>query len=61
MRDYATVWDEEIGTRVIAKGYEHVKAFVKDGSDYYAVLLPAKDFGCVMYEEGKYLSDTGED
>lgn len=51
----ATEWKE--GGYALKAGYEHVKAFVEDGSDYYAALTPTKDFGCVMHEEGKYVSE----
>ena len=51
----ATEWKE--GVAALKAGYEHVKAFVEDGSDYYAALTPTKDFGCVMHEEGKYVTE----
>lgn len=53
----ATEWSKEEGTLVLKAGYEHVKAFVEDGSDYYAALTSTKDFGCVMHEEGKYVAE----
>jgi hypothetical protein len=56
MRYELTEWDKESGTIVLTEEAKHMKAFVTDGSDYYAALLPAKDFGCVMHEEGKYES-----
>ena len=52
-----TEWDKETGKTKLKQGSEHIKAFVEDGSDYYAALLPTKDFGCVMHEEGKYVSE----
>lgn len=50
----ATEWDQQTGCLVLTKENKHVKAFVEDGSDYYAALIPSKDFGCVMHVEGKY-------
>lgn len=47
----ATEWLPEEEGSVLKKGYKNVKAFVEDGSDYYAALKPTKDFGCVMHEE----------
>ena len=54
MIDNDVEWSQGEG-RVLRKGREHVKAFVEDGSSYYAALLPTKDFGCVMHEEGTWL------
>lgn len=53
----ATEWSKEEDTVVLKAGYEHIKAFVEDGSDYYAALTPTKYFGCVMHEEGKYVAE----
>ena len=53
----ATEWSKEEDTVVLKAGCEHIKAFVEDGSDYYAALTPTKDFGCVMHEEGKYVAE----
>ncbi len=36
--------------RVLKSEYENNKAFVQDGSDYYAFLLTKPDFGCVQYK-----------
>ena len=52
-----TEWDKETGKIKLKQGSEHIKAFVEDGSDYYAALISTKDFGCVMHEEGKYVSE----
>jgi len=50
MRDEVTEWTTE--GLIVEEGN---LAFVTDGSDYYAALLPMKDFGCVMHEEGTWL------
>ena len=44
----STEWDEGFNRRVTA-AFAETKAFVQDGSDYFAKLLTKPDFGCVMH------------
>ena len=47
----ATDWDPDYNQRVILPEFAHCKAFVQDGSDYWAQLQTLPDFGCVMHED----------
>ena len=55
-RAVVMVWDagewEEVG-RILKPEYAHLKAFVTDGSDYWAALLTLPTFGCVQHEPRK--------
>ncbi len=46
-----TEWSTDKSKRVLKEEHKNVKAFVEDGSDYYAALLCTKYFFCNMYEE----------
>jgi len=48
---YSTEWKEVDGYYARVLTDESTKAFVQDGSDYYAELLTLPDFGCVQFEE----------
>ena len=47
----ATEWNEDGDARVFMPEHKDKKAFVQDGSDYYAELLTMPDFGCIQHEE----------
>ena len=46
----ATEWDEDGEGRKFSDCHKDTKAFVQDGSDYWACLLTKPDFGCVSYQ-----------
>ena len=43
-------WSENFDRRVIRPECANKKAFVQDGSDYYASLRTRADFGCNQWE-----------
>ena len=47
----ATEWNHDYTGRTRTEENKNDLAFVQDGSDYYAILKPTPDFGCVMYCE----------
>lgn len=48
----ASYWEKETDIRVsLRPEYKDKKAFVEDGSSYYAELMTMPDFGCVAHEE----------
>lgn len=46
----ATEWDDDYEKRTLKQKYAGRRAFVQDGSDYYAELKTLSDFGCVQHE-----------
>ena len=45
----ATQWSESGDDRCLKPEFASTKHFVKDGSDYKAILITAPDFGCVSH------------
>lgn len=46
----ATDWSVDSG-RALKPEFSNQKAFVSDGSDYYAEFSTTKDFGCIEHKE----------
>jgi len=46
----STGWTDD-GERAVLPKYANCRAFVRDASDYYAMLVTRNDFGCVQHKQ----------